>query len=146
MLRRRRGRKFHPPGGDPCHAYIMDDLRRFNKREGICWFGGFSSDVQDEDIHGSGELPVQDPGAVPVQHGHEIDKSMVEAYVGDIGTPDLVGRGDFFTLQQIGIYLMFRAFSRLVEIPFRVDCLSTYDPHQTLDPLPVNLLVDVFPT
>ena len=79
--------------------------------------------------HGHRDLPIQDVARIPVDDPREIDKSLLEANVGDIRTEDLVRTDNGHILQKIGIDLM-------VLVPLRqrglgVDGFQTHQPHQT---------------
>ena len=99
---------------------------------------GFNAEIR---IQGGAQRPAQDVPAVPVNHGHQVNKARCQPDIGDIGAPHLVATVNHQTTQQVGVDLMFRV--PLAGVGFLVHRLQPHYPQQTPDPLGVHSMPQV---
>jgi len=86
-----------------------------------------------------GEPPGQHVPAVPVDDGHQIEKSLCHGYVGDVRRPDLVRPGYLQSFKQVRVDLVpFPGFAR-PGTP--VNGLEPHQAHQPPHPLSVDQVV-----
>ena len=90
----------------------------------------------EEAVQGVGEFPGEHVPAEPVYDGHEIDKTVLQPDVGDVGTPHWVGTLYGHGFEQIGISL--GRLSRPTQSGPGIDRLQSHYAHQTRHPLVID--------
>ena len=86
------------PAGELAALVRVEDLRL-----SIALQGGVQRFQAETRILGDRQLPRQHVARVPVHDRHQIHKAVRQWNVGDISAPDLVGRVDAATPEQIGV-------------------------------------------
>jgi len=76
--------------------------------------------------------------AVPVQDRHEINESLGETNVGDVGRPGLIRPVDRNSFQKIGIHLVVGPLDRQSRL--RIDRFKPHHPHQPPHPLGIDFI------
>ena len=93
-------------------------------------------------LKGVGEPPGEHAATVPVEDGHQVQKSPFHRDIRDVRRPDLVRPGDIHAAEQVGIDFVPR--HRLTRPGPPVDGPQPHQAHQTPHPLAIDLISLVF--
>lgn len=89
-------------------------------------------------VQRDGNIPGQNIAAVPVHDDHKIDKSLLQADIGYVGTPSLIGMINNHLSQHVGAFLMGRM--GLAQILLRINRLQSHLAHETANALGIDLM------
>lgn len=86
------------------------------------------------------DLPTEYIARVPVDDRDQIDEPSHQADICDVSAPDLVYSVDFYTSQEVRVYLMPGSGHRQARL--RIDRLKPHLPHQSSDPFGIDLMAN----
>ena len=86
--------------------------------------------------HGVGESPAEHLARVPVHDRHQVEETLLEGNVGDVGAPDVIGVIDGEPSQPVGVFDVLGV--RDGGLLLGCQRVNSHQVHQALDPLAIH--------